>query len=159
MSRPFHRLLRTFRKARPATTTDAPHRIRRAAAAEPASRRAQAGAASGWSRRAARVAAHLAAVVLVLSVPAAASADSGDVLLAVNDLPTVIANVQAWIVGILFAIASLFLVYSGALRAAAGGDTAMVERSKEAFKNALIGYAAAVLAPVFLQILQGILGS
>ncbi len=113
----------------------------------------------GHRRRAVGVIAHVVTVLLMLSVPAAAYADAGDVVLAApNDLPTVIANVQAWIMGILVAVASLFLVYAGALRATAGGDPAMVERSKEAFKNALIGYAAAVLAPVFLQILQGILG-
>ena len=60
--------------------------------------------------------------------------------------------------GLLFGIATLLLIYSGALRAGAGGDTGMIERSKEAFKNALIGYAAAVLAPVFLGIVRGIVG-
>ena len=41
---------------------------------------------------------------------------------------------------------------------AAGGDPAQVEQAKGNFKSALYGYALAVLAPVILQALQGILG-
>jgi hypothetical protein len=111
------------------------------------------------TRRAGRVAAHITTVLLLVSVPTAAFADPGtDRYLAANSLPVVISNLQAWIMGILFAIATLFLVYSGALRAAAGGDTAMIDKSKDAFRNALLGYAGAVLAPVFMQVVQGIVG-
>ena len=39
-----------------------------------------------------------------------------------------------------------------------GGDPAQTEQAKSNFKSALIGYALAVLAPVILEILQGILG-
>ena len=54
---------------------------------------------SGTARRLGRGAAHTATVALMLSVPAAAYADTSDdnpgpVVLAVNDLPTVIANLQ-----------------------------------------------------------------
>jgi len=40
----------------------------------------------------------------------------------------------------------------------AGGDPAQAEQAKGNFKAALAGYALAVLAPVILQVLQGILG-
>jgi hypothetical protein len=40
----------------------------------------------------------------------------------------------------------------------AGGDPAQAEQAKGNFKAALGGYALAVLAPVILQVLQGILG-
>jgi hypothetical protein len=46
-------------------------------------------------RRVVRLGAHLSTVVLLLSVPAAAYADTGEpVILAANSLPTVIANLQ-----------------------------------------------------------------
>jgi len=111
------------------------------------------------ARRGARVAAHLGTVVLMLSIPTAAFADSsGPVYLAANDLPTVIDNLQAWIMGILAAVATLFLVLAGVYYATAGGDPQQVDKAKGAFKNALIGYGLAVLAPVLLQVVKGIVG-
>jgi len=108
---------------------------------------------------AARVAAHLGTVALMLSIPTAAFADSsGPVYLAANDLPTVIGNLQTWIMGILAAVATLFLVLAGVYYATAGGDPQQVDKAKGAFKNALIGYALAVLAPVLLQVVKGIVG-
>jgi hypothetical protein len=53
---------------------------------------------------------------------------------------------------------SVFLVVGGLRYMAAGGDPAQVEQAKGNFKSALIGYALAVLAPVVLTVLQGILG-
>ena len=105
-------------------------------------------------------AAHTATVALLVSVPAAAAADpTGPMYLAVNDLPTVVANLRAWLIGILAGVATLFLVVAGVYYATAGGDPAQVEKGKGAFRSALVGYALAVLAPVLLQALQSILGS
>src|SRR5690348_6865043 len=110
-------------------------------------------------RRLAHAAAHLAIVALIVSVPTAAFADtSGPVYLAANDLPTVIGNLQTWIMGILAAVATLFLVLAGVYYATAGGDPQQVDKAKGAFKNALIGYGLAVLAPVLLQVVKGIVG-
>ncbi|MGC9668466.1 pilin [Planosporangium sp. 12N6] len=110
-------------------------------------------------RRIGRVAASTATVALTLAAPTAAYADAGaPVLLAVNDLPTVIANLQTWLMGILAAVATLFLVLAGVYWATAGGDPAQVERAKGALKNALIGYGLAVLAPILLQVVKGIVG-
>jgi hypothetical protein len=95
----------------------------------------------------------------MLSVPAAAFADpSGPVYLAANDLPTVISKLQAWVMGILAALATLFLVLGGVYRVTAGGDPAQVEKSNTQFKNALIGYALAVLAPVLLEVVKSVVG-
>ena len=110
-------------------------------------------------RRVARVAAPAAAALGVLAVPAVAYGDAGEpVILAVNDLPTVIANLQAWVMGILAAVATLFLVLAGVYWATAGGDPVQVDQAKGALKNALIGYGLAVLAPVLLRVVQGIVG-
>jgi hypothetical protein len=114
-------------------------------------------------------------VLLLVSVPTAAFADStgpiaggstpslagvlaGPVYLAANDLPTVINNLQTWLMGILAGVATLFLVLAGVYWATAGGDPAQVDKAKGALKNALIGYGLAVLAPVLLQIVKGIVG-
>lgn len=74
------------------------------------------------------------------------------------DLPTVLNNATRWVVGILAAVATLFLTIGGARYLMAGGDPGEVERAKGALKSAGIGYALALLAPVLLQILRGILG-
>ncbi|MET7968782.1 pilin [Micromonospora sp. NPDC005305] len=108
-----------------------------------------------WAGRAPAV---TAAVTLLLPVPAAAYADAGVPALAVNSLPVVIANLQAWLIGILAALATLFLVLAGVYWATAGGDPAQVDKAKGALKNALVGYGLAVLAPVLLDIVQGIVG-
>lgn len=77
----------------------------------------------------------------------------------VNDLPTVIGNMTTWITGILAAVATLFLTIGGARYLMAGDDPSEVERAKGALKSAGIGYALALLAPVILTILKGILGA
>jgi hypothetical protein len=79
--------------------------------------------------------------------------------LAVNSLPTVINNMTAWIVGILAAVATLFLTIGGTRYLMAGGDPSEVERAKGALKSAGIGYGLALLAPVILTILKNILGA
>lgn len=110
------------------------------------------------ARRATRVVAVAGGLLLFLSVPAAAHADSAPLLLAANSLPVVIRNLQAWLMGILAALATLFLVLAGVYWATAGGDPSQVERAKGALRNALVGYGVAVLAPVLLQVVRGIVG-
>jgi hypothetical protein len=78
--------------------------------------------------------------------------------LAVKTLPEVIDGLKTWVMGILAAVATLFLVIGGLRYMTAAGDPAAVEQAKGSLKAALTGYALAVLAPVILQVLQGILG-
>lgn len=75
-----------------------------------------------------------------------------------KSLPEVIDSLKLWIMGIIAAVATLFLVIGGLRYITAGGDPAQVEQAKGNIKSALLGYALAVLAPVILQVLQGILG-
>ena len=79
-------------------------------------------------------------------------------ILAANDLPTIITNITAWIVGLLIGVATLFLTIGGLRYLAAGGDPTEIEKAKSAFKSALLGYALAVLAPILLAIVQGWIG-
>ncbi|MEV4511524.1 pilin [Dactylosporangium sp. NPDC049525] len=110
-------------------------------------------------RIAARVLTVSAVAAALLAVPTVASADPGaPVVVAANALPVVIANLQTWIMGILAAVATLFLVLAGVYWATAGGDPAQVDKAKGALKNALVGYGLAVLAPILLQVVQGIVG-
>ncbi|SCL20500.1 hypothetical protein GA0074692_0884 [Micromonospora pallida] len=106
-----------------------------------------------------RVGAAVGAAVLVLAAPSAAQAAPGDVAyLAANTLPVVIANLQTQIMLLLAGIATLFLVLAGVYWATAGGDPGQVDKAKSALRNALVGYGLAVLAPVLLQFVQGIVG-
>ena len=79
-------------------------------------------------------------------------------VVAVKTLPQVIDDLKTWIMGILAAVATLFLVIGGLRYMTAAGDPAAVEQAKGSLKAALTGYALAGLAPVLLQVLQGILG-
>lgn len=78
---------------------------------------------------------------------------------AVNDLPTIIGNLRNWLMGILAALATLFLTVGGVRYLMAGGDPGEVERAKAAFRSAGIGYVLAAIAPVVLTVLKGIIGA
>lgn len=97
----------------------------------------------------------MSVVDLAVAVPAVSHAAG---VLAVKTLPEVVDGLKTWIMGILAAVATLFLVIGGLRYMTAAGDPAAVEQAKGSFKAALTGYALAVLAPVILQVLQGILG-
>ncbi|MFE7314019.1 pilin [Streptomyces sp. NPDC057555] len=77
---------------------------------------------------------------------------------AVASIPTVISNLRNWIIGILAALATLFLTFGGLRYLMAGGDPGEVESAKRALRAAAIGYALAVLAPALVTVLQGIVG-
>ncbi len=111
------------------------------------------------ARRTARLAAAVLVFVVVLCVPAAAYATTGGVPVgAVKTLPQVIAGLQAWVMGILAALASLYLALAGVYYLTAGGDPAQVDRARGALRNALVGYGLAVLAPVLLSVVKSIVG-
>jgi hypothetical protein len=78
--------------------------------------------------------------------------------LAADDIPTVITNVQNWLVGILAGLATLFLVIGGVRYVVSGGNPGEVEKAKSAFKSSAIGYCLAILAPVVITILKSIVG-
>jgi hypothetical protein len=71
---------------------------------------------------------------------------------------TVVNNARLWVMGMLAGLASFYFILGAARYVMAGGDPGQVERAKQALKSALIGYASALLAPVVLAVLRGILG-
>lgn len=85
----------------------------------------------------------------------AASPDAVRIVAAPGDLNEVIANIRGWLMGILVALATLFLTIGAVRYVAAGGDPGETERAKSAFKSAAVGYALAMLAPLVLSIVGG----
>lgn len=96
------------------------------------------------------------AVVLLGAFPA--EAEPTMVLALVRTIGDVITNIRNWLIGILAGLATLFLTVGGVCYLLAGGDPGEVEKAKQAFKNAGIGYALAALAPVVVDILRGFVG-
>ena len=92
-------------------------------------------------------------VVLVVAVAPPAFADAGS---AATSLNSVIDNLRNWLVGILAAVATLFLTVGGLRYLTAGGDPTQVEKAKTALKSAAIGYALAALAPLLVSILASL---
>jgi flagellin-like protein len=99
----------------------------------------------------------ITALVMVMVVFAAPEASSG-MLAAAKDLNTVINNITKWLVGMLVALATLFLTIGGLRYLIAGGDPGEVGKAKDTLKYAAIGYGVAVLAPVLVGILKGFVG-
>ncbi|MFD9939579.1 pilin [Nonomuraea sp. NPDC059023] len=84
----------------------------------------------------------------------------GRVLAAPPDsLNTVIDNLRNVIVGLLVALATLFLTVAGVRYILAGGDPGEVESAKKGLRYAGLGYGIAALAPLLVTILKGIVGA
>jgi Type IV secretion system pilin len=91
-----------------------------------------------------------AAAVILVAVPHAAYAvpDPGSP----ETFTAVVDNIRGWLVGILVAVATLFLTVGGLRYLAANGDPGELEKAKLALRSAVIGYALALLAPLFVTI-------
>lgn len=75
------------------------------------------------------------------------------------DINTVIDSIRNWVAGLLAALATLFLTVGGARYLTANGNPRAIEEGKSAIKSAVIGYALAALAPMFVSILERVLGT
>ncbi|MDG4807605.1 pilin [Micromonospora sp. WMMD1120] len=104
--------------------------------------------------RAALMLLNAAAVTAALvAVPTVAwAAEPAAVVLAVESIQQVANNIRTWLIGILVAVATLFLTVGGLRYLAANGDPGEVEKAKLALRSAAIGYALALLAPLFVTI-------
>lgn len=71
----------------------------------------------------------------------------------------VLNNVRNWVVGILALLATVFLTIGGARYVWAGGDPGEVERARAALRSAAFGYVLALLAPLVVEVLKGIVGA
>ncbi|MFC5907909.1 pilin [Streptacidiphilus monticola] len=80
-------------------------------------------------------------------------------VLAVNSVDQTIANITHWVVGMLAGLATLFLTLGGLRYLMAGGEPGEVEKAKGALRSAAIGYMLAVLAPIIVGVLKGLVGA
>lgn len=71
----------------------------------------------------------------------------------------VLNNIRNWVVGILALLATVFLTIGGARYVWAGGDPGEVERARAALRSAAFGYVLALLAPLVVEVLKGIVGA
>ena len=92
------------------------------------------------------------------AAPVGASVPAAGPMLAVYTLPQVITHATKWLLGIMGVLSVFFLTLAGTLYMSAGGDPSSAERAKQTLKNVCIGYSLAILAPVILIVLNGILG-
>ncbi|MEV5896676.1 hypothetical protein [Nonomuraea fuscirosea] len=109
--------------------------------------------------RAALVAA-VVAVALAVAVTAALAEPPPTVVHAAapKDLNAVFDNLRNWLIGLLAALATLMLTIGGLRYLVAGGDPGEIQKAKAALKAAAFGYGLAVLAPLFVTVLKGIVG-
>jgi Type IV secretion system pilin len=68
-------------------------------------------------------------------------------------------NIRNWVVGILALLATVFLTIGGVRYILGNGDPGEIEKAKTAFRSACLGYALAVLAPLVVTVLKGIVGA
>jgi hypothetical protein len=94
----------------------------------------------------------LAPAVAVVTSTVVAVAVVPDAAYAAESIQQVVDRIRLWVVGILVAVASLFLTVGGLRYAAANGDPGEVEKAKLALRSAAVGYALAMLAPLFVTI-------
>ena len=67
-------------------------------------------------------------------------------------------RLQQMLLLIVGSLALVMLTVGGIRYVAAGGDAEGIKSAKHTVRNALIGFALAVLAPVVIQIIKSILG-
>lgn len=95
---------------------------------------------------------------ILLTTSAAANAAGVVVLAQAGSVEQVLGNVRGWVVGILALLATVFLTIGGVRYILGSGDPGEIEKAKVAFRSACVGYALAVLAPLVVTVLQGIVG-
>jgi len=94
----------------------------------------------------------VAATALVVTQGTAYAAEVGAVPLAAESIQQVAERIRTWLLAILVAVATLFLTVGGLRYLAANGDPGELEKAKLALRSAAIGYALALLAPLFVTI-------
>lgn len=99
------------------------------------------------------------ALLVLITGSVSAAPPHTEVLAIASSLDEVIDNARNWLVGILAALATLFLTIAGARYLLGGGDPAEIEKAKTAFRAACLGYALAMLAPVVVAVLKSIIGA
>lgn len=91
-------------------------------------------------------------VLVLFSTAAYAAGADATVPMAAESIEAVVNNIRTWLVGILVAVATLFLTVGGLRLMWANGDPGEAEKGKAALKSAAVGYGLALLAPLIVTI-------
>lgn len=119
----------------------------------------------GHHERGALVVGTLVAGILLTAAAAANAAETGvadagvAVLAQAESVEQVLENARGWVVGILALLSTVFLTIGGVRYILGSGDPGEIEKAKVAFRSACVGYALAILAPLVVTVLQGIVGA
>lgn len=112
------------------------------------------------------VATAVLALLVVFPAPGASAVERAGLATAVHvwaapptSINQVLGNLRGFIVGIAAGLATLFLSVGAVRYMWSGGDPGEIEKAKRAFHGAAIGYGVAVLAPLGVTVLQGIVGT
>lgn len=76
-----------------------------------------------------------------------------------QSIVNVLNNVQNLLMLVIGSLAVVMLTVGGIRYVAAGGDQEGIRAAKHTVRNALIGFAIALLAPVLIQIVKSVVGS
>jgi uncharacterized membrane protein YjgN (DUF898 family) len=96
-----------------------------------------------------------ATVMVAFSTAAYAAEADVPMPMAADSIEAVVNNIRGWLVGILVAVATLFLTVGGLRLMWANGDPGEAEKGKAALKSAAVGYGLALLAPLIVTIVAG----
>jgi type IV secretory pathway VirB2 component (pilin) len=99
----------------------------------------------------------LALTVLLFAATVAAAHAAGTPQIA-SSLDDVLNNLRNWVLGIVGSVAIAFFSWGGLKLLLASGDPEEIGKAKNAFKNGGYGLAVALLAPLLVAVLEGILG-
>jgi hypothetical protein len=97
-------------------------------------------------------------ILAIAARTAMATAVSGKPPTSPDQLGTVFNNLRNWLIGLLAALATLMLTLGGLRYLIAGGDPGEIQKAKAAFKASALGYALALLAPLFVNVLKRVVG-
>jgi type IV secretion system pilin len=148
------RVMRTLRAGSAGASTD--RMIWRPVPAAVPRTRGQGGRRRWWARAVGLVAG-LALVAFGTAV--SAHAETVQVVALAATFKDVLNNIRNWILGILAALATVFLTIGGVRYVLAAGDPSEIEKAKTCFKTAGIGYGLAALAPLVVDVLKQIVGA
>jgi hypothetical protein len=95
---------------------------------------------------------HIGTALVLFSTDAYAAEPGAPMPMAADSVEAVVNNIRTWLVGILVAVATLFLTIGGLRLMWANGDPGEAEKGKAALKSAAIGYGLALLAPLIVTI-------
>lgn len=98
-------------------------------------------------------------VLAVLLTASSAHAETVHTVALVASVDQVLTNIRNWIMGILAALATVFLSIAFVRRMTGAGDPGEIEKAKTSFRSACWGYLGALLTPLVIEVLKGFVGA